>query len=388
MIQAQLLGRTLEKVYAAALDSALWKDALVAVEDFTGSTGAVVDLIPLDPATRPVTFAGSFSGDDCGEYARHYQSICPRIAFAVNHPEISLHYDKMVLSEAEMDRDPVYEWFGKHGLRYYVAGHAGRTNFYLAYASLQRSRRQGHVGEDDIARFKMIQPHLATALNIADTLGTLATHQRFSDTLLDSLPQAIFGLANDGALLFTNESAEHLLARGICFKLANRRLTTADPTQQSELDKAIASTMRNDTPQTGQRLLLRRSDGGLPYAARLSHLSMDEAMPLVRPTVLIIVNVPEALHGIETQCLSDLYGLTPCETRLASAILHGHSLQSAAQCQGSSIETMRCHLKSVFRKVGVSRQQDLVRILSELELSTVSQPPSADNSHMAGPSPV
>lgn len=374
MIQAQLLGRTLEKVYAAALDSALWKDALVAVEDFTGSTGAVVDLIPLGPATRPVTFAGSFSQEDCAEYAVNYQSICPRIAFAINHPEISVHFDEMVLTEAEMDRDPVYEWFGKHGLRYFVAGHAGRTQFYQAYASLQRSRRQGHVVAEDIARFKMIQPHLANALNIADTLGTLSTHQRFSGALLDSLPQAVFGLANDGVLLFTNDSAERLLARGICLRANGRGLATADSSQQPEFERALASTLRDDAHSPVARLLIKRSDGGLPYAARISRLSISDALALVRPTVLIIVNVPEAFSGIETQGLGELYRLTPCETRLASALLHGHSLQSAAHCLGSSLETVRCHLKSVFRKVGVSRQQDLVRLLSELELSTVSQP--------------
>jgi DNA-binding CsgD family transcriptional regulator len=374
MIQAQMLGRTLEKVYAAALDSALWKDALVAVEDFTGSTGAVVDLIPLDPATRPVTFAGSFSGEDCAEYALNYQSICPRIAFAINHPEIGVHFDHMVLSEVEMDRDPVYEWFGKHGLRYFVAGHAGQTQFYQAYASLQRSRRQGHVDAEDIARFKIIQPHLAHALNIADTLGTLSTHQRFSDALLDSLPQAVFGLANDGVLLFTSDSAERLLARGICLRANGRRLTTADSSQQPEFEQALASTFRNEARNPVARLLIRRSDGGLPYAARISRLSINDALALVRPTVLIIVNVPEACSGIETQGLGELYGLTPCETRLASALLHGHSLQSAAHYLGCSTETVRCHLKSVFRKVGVSRQQDLVRLLSELELSTVSQP--------------
>lgn len=371
MSQAALLGSTLERLYAAAIDGGLWRDALVAVEQFTGSTGAVVDLIPLEASTRPVTLAGSFSDQDCREYAENYQSICPRIAYAVKHPEVAIHFDRLVLTEAEMDRDPVYEWFGKHGLRYYVAGHTGRTQFYQAFASLQRSHRQGHADADDIARFELIRPHLAQALNIADTLGTLATHQRLTHALLDAMPQAVFGLANDGALLFTNDSAERLVARGGCLTLRGKHLVTAHPQQQAELDKIIASAVSPESFSIGGWLLLRRSDGGQPYPTRVSRISTLETEVLIRPTVLVIVNDPAIAADADPGLLRELYGLTTCEARVASALLHGHSLQSAARCYGISVETMRSQLKSIFRKVGVSRQQDLVRVLAELESSAI-----------------
>ena len=57
------------------------------------------------------------------------------------------------------------------------------------------------------------------------------------------------------------------------------------------------------------------------------------------------------------------------EARLAVALAGGHSLQSAAQLLQVSPETVRFHLKNLFRKLGVNRQQDLVRML--LELSTI-----------------
>jgi DNA-binding CsgD family transcriptional regulator len=374
MNQTVLLGKTIEKLYEAALNSARWRDALTAIEQFTGCTGAVVDLIPLHPSTRPVTFSGSFSNEDCAEYARDYQAICPRIAYAVAHPEVATHFDRLILTETEMDRDPVYEWFGRHGLRYYIAGHAGRTQFYQAFASLQRSRKQGHADADDIARFELIRPHLAQALSIADTLGTLATHQTFSNALLDAMPQAVFGLADDGAVLLINEAAERLLGRGTCLRISGRRLITADCTQQSEFDQVLASVTTDDAQAAAGRLLIRRVDGGQPYATRMSRIAIAETEILMRPTVLVVITDPESGSDIDAQSLRELFGLTPCETRVAAALLQGHSLQSAAHCQGSSIETVRCHLKSVFRKVGVSRQQDLIRILSDLEWSTISQP--------------
>ena len=64
--------------------------------------------------------------------------------------------------------------------------------------------------------------------------------------------------------------------------------------------------------------------------------------------------------------LASLYGLTETEARLASALSGGHSLESAAALLRHRPSTARAHLKAVFRKVGVNRQQDLVRMLATL----------------------
>jgi DNA-binding CsgD family transcriptional regulator len=64
--------------------------------------------------------------------------------------------------------------------------------------------------------------------------------------------------------------------------------------------------------------------------------------------------------------LTSLYNLTETEARLASGIAGGHSVESAAVSLHMRIATARSHLKSVFAKVGVNRQQDLVRLLSSL----------------------
>lgn len=371
MARDDQLSRVIEKIYAAAADSSLWREALVAVENFTGSTGAVVDLIPLSGKVRPRTFAGSFSTEDCLEYATNYQSICPRIAFAVEHPEVRTHFDRMILSETEMDLDPVYEWYGKHGLRYFVAGSAGFTQQFQAYFSLQRSRRQGHVDNEDVELFEMVRPHLAQAVAIADSLDTLSAHRRFSDAMLDALPHAIFGLDANGFVLFANASADKLLARGDCLRCEAGRLITVVSSHQHQLDALITNAL---TGAPGGAMRAGRRDGRLPCAVRVSPIVVDEAERFLRPAVLVVVSDPVASPAIDEDALRTLFDLTPAEIRTAAALLDGHSVQSAAQLLGISGETVRSHLKSVFRKVGVSRQQDLVRILAELEMSSVVKP--------------
>jgi DNA-binding CsgD family transcriptional regulator len=58
-----------------------------------------------------------------------------------------------------------------------------------------------------------------------------------------------------------------------------------------------------------------------------------------------------------------MFGLTPAESRLAAALASGLALEAAAQAEGWTLNSAKTYLKSVFGKLGVSRQADLVRVV-------------------------
>jgi DNA-binding CsgD family transcriptional regulator len=61
--------------------------------------------------------------------------------------------------------------------------------------------------------------------------------------------------------------------------------------------------------------------------------------------------------------LSDLYGLTRAESRLAAKLAQGRSLEEAASMLNITIETARSYSKRVLSKTGAKRQSELVRLL-------------------------
>jgi len=69
---------------------------------------------------------------------------------------------------------------------------------------------------------------------------------------------------------------------------------------------------------------------------------------------------------VDPQMLAKIYALTDTEARLASAIAGGHGLESASILLGMQIATARSHLKSIFAKLDVNRQQDMVRLITIL----------------------
>ena len=61
--------------------------------------------------------------------------------------------------------------------------------------------------------------------------------------------------------------------------------------------------------------------------------------------------------------LSQLYGLTPAEVRLAKAFLAEASIRDAATSEGLTNGTARQYLKRIFKKTGTHNQAQLMRLL-------------------------
>ena len=370
MPTAEQLSLTLERIYAAAADASLWEEALRAIEDYTGSTGAVLNLVPKHPQAPPICLAGSFSEDNCAEYATDFMWRCPRIAFAEANPGIPIHYDNMILSESEMDRDATYEWYGKHGLRYYVAGWIGETADHRGYMSIQRSRRQGHAEPEQVEQFGLILRHMSQAMALAAKLGTLEHQCRFGFHLLDALPYAVIVIDADGAVLLTNGRADRLLARGDGLLIINNRLQCRLGPQQPLIDRLIATALSPVlVEKRGGWTRVGRSSGRRDYVALVSGLPATEGLlDSFRPKAIVIITDPDDEQVPAERALQDLFGLTPAEARLAVTLAGGHSVESASAKLGVSRETSRSQLKHVFRKLGINRQQDLARLLGELVL--------------------
>jgi DNA-binding CsgD family transcriptional regulator len=363
---------TVEKLYAAAGDYELWNDALGSLEALSRSAGIVVNLVDkADPqASFMINSPGIANFVDETEFATYNEEVlpfCPRVAAGIANPNLPYVCDHMILSEAEMDRNAAYDWYGRHGLRYFIGAPLFETERYRLMWSFQRASTQGHAEHADVELFELLKPHVARALSLADQLGTIRSTNRFASAVLEALPQAVFALDRNGMLLFANCCASAVLraADGLFFK--GDGLRTRLPAEQGQLDRSIAEAALTLGGAGDAWVRVSRSNGGLPYAVFVAPLKVvDEELTAAQASVLVIVHDTAARLSVDPHVLTRLYGLTEAEARLASALGGGHSLESAAALLGIKLATARSELKLVFRKTGVSRQQDLVRLLTSL----------------------
>ena len=366
------LSATIEKIYAAAADGSRWGEAFAEVERLTDCAGVVVNLVAKEGATESRTLFGPrilehSSSSEVEDYDRDLLPICPRVAAGIAHPNAPYLCDYMIISESAMDRDPVYDWYGRHGLRYFVGSTLGETNRHRLMWSVQRTPNQGHAQDDDIRLFELLKPHVARSLILADQLGTLRSQQRFNSAVLEALPQAVFALDANGTLLFANAPGRDLLAAADGISVTSGRLQTLLPRDQALLDSIIRGAIVSSSGSSSGWVSISRRSRRLAYAVFVAPLhGAEEELTAAAAKVLVIVHDPAAHRCADEQMLTSLYGLTGAEARLASALSGGHSLESAAVLLCIRPSTARAHLKAVFRKVGINRQQDLVRLLASL----------------------
>lgn len=181
-------------------------------------------------------------------------------------------------------------------------------------------------------------------------------------------------VARDMRIADISPAATDLLAPYCSTLEAGRRLTFTDPENAARF-RALASAIEKDETGDGPSLLRLVSEEG--NEAVFGYVIADAKMPealrrrlgFSRPApsgALVFVAPDREAAGDEAHMYRETFGLTPAEARLAARLKDGLSLKEASEELGISINTARNQIKSVFEKLGVNRQSDLIRHLTEL----------------------
>lgn len=357
----------IEKLYSASADPNDWPEALHAFEDLSGSVGAVIGFVPKRQGDPGFNLAGRFTAEQCATYTTQFQPVCRRTRHMIEHPEVQVHYDALLITEREMDSDPVYDWFGKHDLRYFVGCALPEMRDYHPVFTLQRSPLQGHVQERDIQLFKLMVPHMSKALALADQLGTLRTFSRFSAVVLNAMPQAVFAIDDRRTVIFANLAAEVVLNEQDGLAIIDATLITTEVAEQSRLDSIIVQALSASGKTSSGWARISRPSGRAPYAVFAAPINLtDDELTSNGARVLLFIYDLARQPQADPEMLSCVFGLTEAEVGIARMLAAGHNLESAAAMAGVQPSTARAHLKAIFHKTGLHRQQDLVRILTSL----------------------
>lgn len=89
---------------------------------------------------------------------------------------------------------------------------------------------------------------------------------------------------------------------------------------------------------------------------------------MLKPFLLLIVSkeFSAAAPPISTKILADLFHLTAGEAAICGLLREGLTVNEIADQRNVSRETVRHHLKAIFKKSGTGRQAELVALLQRL----------------------
>lgn len=168
-----------------------------------------------------------------------------------------------------------------------------------------------------------------------------------------------------------NPAAEAIMADGLGRVALGRPIVFQDEINEEALLRAISQARGQRTGHTILRLERDADEGprfayvvpartvpGVVDAVAVDLADDDQAFAIVFPAV--------EETGRLWASVRESFGLTPAEVRLARKLRDGKALKEAADDLDVSINTVRNQLRAIFDKMGLKRQSDLVRALTEL----------------------
>lgn len=237
-----------------------------------------------------------------------------------------------------------------------------------AHMSLSRAKERGVYVDEEAHLISLLVPHLQRAFRIGQVLESLRLERDLLSQALGKLPQGAIIVSRTGQVMFTNPSAEQILAPedGL---LINRQgsLEATSPSVQKRLRQMIETAGQPESvlpAQCGGLFQLERPSGLRPLSLLIAPLSLEIShYNFHQPSVVIFISNPEQQTEAVEDRLRQLYGLTPAEARLTIILMRGANIvESAAELQVSQ-NTARTHLKRIFQKTRTHRQSELVNLL-------------------------
>ncbi|MBD3650201.1 MAG: LuxR family transcriptional regulator [Alcanivorax sp.] len=229
---------------------------------------------------------------------------------------------------------------------------------------VHRSFKAEPFGDRELQLLNVLAPHFQRALRIDKALQQ-ATHRAASlQSVLSELMHGVVVLNGQDQVTYHNAAAERLLSRHAGLLMDGARLRTWYPRDAAELWAAVAGLRQGKARQ--QAVGLNHPDRPHPLIV-LATLREDAPESLSgvygEGEIVLYVSDPGPPFDACEEDLAALFHFTRAESGVASALVNGLSVEQIAERHQVSRETVRSQLKSIFGKLGVSKQQDVVRLL-------------------------
>lgn len=368
MFRSPPVADVVNAVYTAALDPCQWPQALSRVHrHLRGST-----VTSLAYVERLGEGGLGFTNAEYKDPGWHWQAIqameprCPRFQHAArNFRPGALLFDSQHGHEGALgDADGCYQWYERElDARFYIAGTLFQAAGRHAYIAIQRSRKTGHVTEPEVRSLRTLLPHLSRAIEINHTLGQ-ASLGRFGLDAIDQMPQATAALDTAGRVMRVNEAMATLLRAEDGLTQRGHELHAQRSRDEQSLGRLVA---RAVFAGEANALSLPRPSGHRAYGVIATPVPRGAPFFMAQvPAALLFVIDPEVLptRAPGSEVLADAFDLTPMQGRVAEQLGRGRNVDDTAVALGVTRNTVRTHAREIYRKLGLSRQSDLMALLA------------------------
>jgi len=350
----------LPDIYNAALHPEAWAHVMGSLSQLTGAIGG--GYVVLSKRTNRVINADAVgvSAELAEDYVQYYSKSDPYWPVMHRAEEQWLPLSRLK-AEVDLSRNEWYnDFICKLGVRELTVMKLAETSGLIACIGLQYGGDLGRQADDILNQLK--EPLKRTAL-IDMEMRSRVWQAEIAGNVIEQLSVGVIVINDHGRVVEINSVAEKLVARSDGISVRQSRVLLGRAFEAAKFDAHLAAVLAQGwSTKKAARMLVGRPGGKRPYSITLVPSTMYPGS-LGRTYAIVLISDPDA--GIPTEAeLAELFGLSPAESRLAIALAQGKKLPEVAAEAGVKITTLRTQMQSIYRKLGVERQSDLLLTLS------------------------
>ena len=372
MSEREVFDSLLTALHEAALDDALWPATSALLDDACGMTGNALIVGEGTAENARVLFAESYRRGERNLdlerfYFSNYYHVDERIPRIRDLPDALPTHVPALYSEREKRTSPAYNEGLPHlgsqnGIDVRLDGPDG-TRIIWAIADPSRG------GDWDSARVAMIErllPHIRQYVRTRYALRGAEARNASLLGLLNDTGLGIVLLDRGGRIIEANDPALALLTGPPGLSETDGFLTAWLPSDDRNLQKLLARALPQPgvTSQAAGAMAVSRTSGMAKLVLQITPVKGHVPdFGTRRVAALVLLRDPYGRPRLDAGLTGEALGLTPAESQVAVGLTEGRTLVEVASATGRTKGTVEVLLKRAYRKLGVSRQAELVRLV-------------------------
>jgi len=356
-------------IYDAAQDPALWSEFLRRLAQAFNGHGASIRL--LDAQSYYPSFSAVHGYDEAftQAYADHYYQTDVSIQFLEHANQGTVVTRPEIILDRDYRKTEYFQDFGRHWrINDLLGGYFIKSQQGIARIGVHRPLGAPTFDEQDKSRMSLLMPHLHRAFHISRHIQSSRAQHEASNNAFDHLPFGVVLVDGTGKPIIVNQQAETISrdGGGLCIK-ANGIWTGSTKTTQA-LRHLIQQAIEGPKSKAyrGGAMSVKHPSSPLPLSLVVA--PVNSVQPVFgfegeHAAAILFISDPTQAQSISPEILRILYGLTNAEARLAKELAMGNTLEDISDRYQLSKHTVRAQLKSTFRKTGLSRQGEVIRLV-------------------------
>ena len=354
----------------AGINGEGWTEALAGLAELTGArTGQLVGFG--SNAAIPFNFMSNFDAEAMAEFAAiggANPDYNPRVRAGLTGALMKSMTEADFATREEFEAGAYYTDFcRRHDIPWGCIMPMMRDSNSMIGLAVFRGRRQGPVTDREQAAFDSIAPHVRSAVRVQSALENQGA--LILQGALEALSLAVFVADRFGTIRAMTSAAEELVRDGGALRMRQGQLrATSANENQRFAELLLAATERHADPRLAvtPTCLVLGGEGGRPLLLDIVPLPARPHALGFEPRALIVVRGGKPDNMRTLALLQAAYRLTPAEAQVALQLAEGLSPQQIATQRVVSVSTVRVQIRTLFVKLGVRRQSELVARLNHL----------------------